>query len=177
MPLNYQAFDEAIAERLRPVREILAGVPVSALPNKAQQLGFEEFEAIDWLFLKFSGIPRPWNSATKHQDIRMTLLVRLAFDYRYAESPEEKRVLEWAEQTVLGLLVCWRIPGANTDLEIDPGQGGQIFPPTEGRWLKELRFVFETTVVQINIPDVQQPKVKLIRTRDRSGILSEVTKK
>jgi len=169
--LDYEAFDTAIATRLAPVREALAGIPVAALPKEAGKFGSDQFESVDWLFPDYQGIPR--ESKRHSQDVRMTLLIRLAFNDRYSDDPNFTRAMDWVEQQVLGLLVYHRLPGANTDLEVE---GGRSFAPVAGRWVKEIRFTFETTIVPIEVPAEPTPLVKLVRNTDSVGVLAEVEK-
>jgi len=153
--LNYQAFDEAISDRIDPIRQLFGTeIPASAVSQDANELLLSQFESLTWVFPAFKGgeVRAGWA-----QMISIELLFVLIFDCRYSTTSEGKAAIEWVEERLLSLLSGYRLPGASSSIQIE---SGKLFAPKNGKWTKEIRFSFLTDIVPIdylaNVPEVTE---------------------
>ena len=142
--MDFDAWNEAIATRLAPIRDGLNNIPVAALPNEAGKFGKDQFESIDWLFPEYSA--SLGDTSDSVQEITVTLVVRLYFQKRRTDDPEKfKAALEWAEQQILRILPGFRLPSPSiSSLRL---VSGRLFAPNMGQWYKEISFQFTTQLV------------------------------
>lgn len=170
MAVNYLAWNEAIAERLQPIRDELTDIPVMALPDKAGEYGEPNFEVIDWLFPKFRTIESNQDGS---KDLEYTLIIRLYFKQLSSLNPEYRRTLDWAEGQILHRITNFKLPGALTSIT-DPQ--GQLYAPKRAAiWYKEIETTFRTVMIPTDkIETPPTPPVLTIGADDQSGLISKV---
>ncbi len=141
--MDFDAWNEAIATRLAPIRDNLNNIPVAALPNEAGKFGSDQFESIDWLFPEYSTGGADTTDGV--QELSVILVVRLHFEKRRTDDPAIfKAALEWAEQQTLLILPGFRLPDTLSPLRL---VSGRLFAPSMGQWYKEINFQFTTRLV------------------------------
>ncbi|NET60654.1 MAG: hypothetical protein F6K47_32290 [Symploca sp. SIO2E6] len=168
--MDFDAWNEAIATRLAPIRDGLNNIPVAALPNEAGKFGNDQFESIDWLFPEYSASPSDTGDTV--QEITVTLVVRLYFQRRRTDNPDIfKAALEWAEQQILIILPGFRLPDTFSPLRL---VSGRLFAPSKGQWYKEINFSFTTQLVPSD--EIKpMPLVTAVEVDDKFGDLVEVS--
>ena len=162
MTIGFDKIEKAISQRLDIVRKPLreAGVSLICLPKESGKY-IEESNSglISILIPQISGEGNI-EPIINAQIITVRPIINLSLPLRYKDTDEEKPVLEFCAEQIIGLLLNWK--PANLDLT-QPFQldSYELFRPEGSMWESQIRFYFQKRIFPITPdPDSNQPGIK-----------------